>query len=576
MLPRFRPAARLALLAVPFLVGGYALAEAPREAAPTPRTQGDKAVPNAAAELDQKIIAEAKDHSQVMANLQHLSDVIGPRLTGSANLERANRWAEEKMKSYGLVNVRLEPWEIPVGWERGTATMRLIEPNNRPLLIAAAGWSPGTKGKVTGPVVVLNARTKEELEKYKGKLKNAIVLRTPPSNVAPITDLNYLGGPPAAKKDRKKDEAKKEEPKAGAATDEPKKEEPKKDAPPSANQPPRPNFAEMAAIRQEMDAILKSEGAAAVLSDSNKPHGLLVTTGGWRGGDRAAEQDPIARLFVAHEHYALLYRLASAKDAKPPVVELEVSNKFVPGPITVFNTIGEITGSEKPDEVVVVGAHLDSWDLASGTTDNGTGSCVVLETARVLSEMAKAGNRPKRTIRFCLFTGEEQGLWGSRKYVEKHKDEMAKHQLALVHDTGTGRVLGFATHGREKAKAILDPELESLKSLDGWRGLDLGSLGGSDHQSFHSSGVPGFACRQDNDEYRLTHHTQTDTFDKAKEPNLIQGVTVMAVTATRAANLPELLPRETPAGGGFGPKRGGRGDEPKKDAKKPEEKKPPQ
>lgn len=561
MLSRFRPAARFTLLAAPFLLGGYALAEAPREAAPAPRAPGATAAPSAAAELDQKIIAEAKEHSQVMANLQHLSDVIGPRLTGSANLERANRWAEEKMKAYGLVNVRLEPWEIPVGWERGTVNMKLLEPNTRPLLAAAAGWSPGTKGKVTGPVVVLNARTKEELEKYKGKLKNAIVLRTPPSNVAPVTDLNYLGGPPAAKKDFKRDGKK----------DEAKKEEPKKDAPPSANQPPRPNFAEMMALRQEMDAFLKTEGAAAVLSDSNKPHGLLVTSGGWRQGDRATEQDPIARLYVAHEHYALLYRLATAKDAKPPVVELEVTNKFVPGPITVFNTIGEITGSEKPDEVVVVGAHLDSWDLASGTTDNGTGSCVVLETARVLSEMAKAGHRPKRTIRFCLFTGEEQGLFGSRKYVEKHKDEMAKHQIALVHDTGTGRVLGFAAHGAEKTKAILDPELESLKTLDGWRGIDLGGLGGSDHQSFHGSKVPGFACRQDNDEYRLTHHTQTDTFDKAKEPNLIQGVTVMAVTATRAANLPELLPRETPAGGGFGPKRGGR-DEPKK----PDEKKPPQ
>jgi Zn-dependent M28 family amino/carboxypeptidase len=232
-------------------------------------------------------------------------------------------------------------------------------------------------------------------------------------------------------------------------------------------------------------------------------------------------------------------------------VEVEVTNKFIPGPVTVYNTVGEIPG-EKADEFVVVGAHLDSWDLAQGTTDNGTGSCVVLETARLI---AKSGVKPKRTIRFVLFSGEEQGLHGSKQYVARHKDEMPKTSVALVHDTGTGKVLGFGLQGREVIKPIMDRELVSLKNADGFRGVSLRSMGGTDHLSFEAAGVPGFACDQDMDEYRLTHHTQSDTFDKAKEPNLIQGAQVMAVTAMRIANLPDLLPRDKPKGN-FGGKRG--------------------
>jgi Zn-dependent M28 family amino/carboxypeptidase len=245
---------------------------------------------------------------------------------------------------------------------------------------------------------------------------------------------------------------------------------------------------------------------------------------------------------MAHEHYMLLYRLAT-RENEVTRVEVEISNKFIPGPVTVYNPIGEIRGSEKPDEIVVVGAHLDSWDLGSGTTDNGTGSCVVLETARAVALLAKSGSPPKRTIRFCLFSGEEQGLHGSRKYVEKYKDDLPKHSVALVHDTGTGKVFGFGMQGRKAMIPFLEPHLDSLRSLEGWKGLDPGRINGTDHQSFEAAGVPGFACRQDTDEYRLTHHTQSDTFDKAKEPNLIEGAQVMAVTAVRIANLPELLPR---------------------------------
>jgi hypothetical protein len=489
-----------------------------------------------AAELDLKIIADAQKTSEIMKNLGYMSDVIGPRLTGSVNLKRANEWAAEVMKKYGLQNVKLEPWEIPIGWERGTATMKLIDPDNgRSLTVCSAGWTTGTKGKIISDVIIMNARTKADLEKYKGKLKDAVILTREPTKVNPITDLSYGpggGGP------RKKDEAKKDEAKADDKKDDPKKAEEKK--PEEKKGGGRLGGFDQA-FQRELTEFIRAEGAAVMLRDSGKPHNLLVTTGGWRGTDRANAPEPLPSLFIAHEHYALLYRLASRPDAKTKV-EVEISNKFIPGPITVYNTVGEIPG-EIADEFVVVGAHLDSWDLAQGTTDNGTGSCIVLETARLI---ARSGVKPKRTIRFVLFTGEEQGLHGSKQYCIRHKDEMAKTSVALVHDTGTGKVLGFGLQGREAIKPIMDKELVALKNVGGFNGVTLRGMGGTDHLSFESVGVPGFACDQDMDEYRLTHHTPSDTFDKAKEPNLIQGAQVMSVTAMRVANLPALLPRERP------------------------------
>jgi carboxypeptidase Q len=528
------------------------------------RAQAQDAAPAAANDpalnLDAKIIADAQKTSEIMKNLAYLSDVIGPRLTGSANVKRANEWTAEVMKSYGLANVHLEPWEIPVGWERGTATMKLVDPDNgRSLMVAAAGWTPGTHGKIVADVVVINARTKADLEKYKGKLKGAVILRGEPQKIAPITDLSYpIGGGP-----RKKDNAK-----DGEKKDQPRKEEAKE-----AGKEPRPKNAGRAgmgfgdfAFRRELAEFIRTEGAAVMLQDSGKPYELLNMTGSWRtpgpaakdGGDRATAPEPMPTLFITHEHYALLYRLATRPEPATTKVEVEITAKLIPGPITVYNTVGEIPG-EKADEFVVVGAHLDSWDLAQGTTDNGTGSCVVLEAARLL---VRSGVKPKRTIRFVLFTGEEEGLHGSRQYVARHKDEMPKTSVALVHDTGTGKVLGFGLQGRAAIQPILEKELVSLKAV-GFTGVTLRSLNGTDHQSFEAVGVPGFACAQDMDEYRLTHHTQADTFDKAKEPNLIQGAQVMAVTAMRVANLPNLLPRDRPAGSGFN--RGPRGGEPKKD-----------
>lgn len=518
----------------------------------------------AAAELDAKIIADETKNSEIMTNLQYISDVIGPRLTGSANLKRANEYAAEKMKSYGLENVHLEPWQIPVGWERGTVHFKLLEPENgRDITAAAAGWSPSTKGKIVGPVVYVSATNAKELEAYKGKLKDAIVLRSPPANVAPINSTGpnpYItGGPGGGRGGRRGGQGGAGAPGAqgaggaraaagGAAATPPPAGDGGNRGAAQAAQPPvqgqgrRGGFGRGGPMAAEIAELLRKEGVACTLTDSGKPHGLLNMSGSWgRGGDRQSAGEPIPQLYVTHDHYAMLYRLATRKEGTTKA-ELEITNKFIPGPVIVYNTVGEIKGSEKPDEFVVVGAHLDSWDLGTGTTDNGTGSSVVLETARLL---AKCGVKPKRTIRFVLFTGEEEGLHGSREYVKAHKAEMPKTSMALVHDTGTGKVTAIGTQGFTACTPILQKELACLKKL----GVEINDrgVGGSDHQSFGRANspesVPGFAFQQDSAEYRLTHHSQSDTFDKARPDDLKQGAEVMAITAMRIANLPKLLPR---------------------------------
>jgi hypothetical protein len=467
--------------------------------------QAPPAAPDANA-LDQQVLAEAKRGSEIMANLTYLSDEIGPRLTGAAALTRASRWAEEKMKAYGLTDVRLEPWYLPEGWERGPATARLIEPNNgRSLSLASMGWWPGTNGKVPGNVVILNAEDTKDFAAYKGKLKGAIVLAGAPFQLLPLEEIDKPGLPLAF-------------------------------VPTKLHMRP---FEEQVAFQKALVEFLVQEGAVALLLDAGKPFNLLFTRGGWMGKDRPSAVRRLSMLYVAHDHYAMLHRLAGRPAPARTRLELDVQNTFV-GPLSVYNTVGEIKGSDKPDEFVVVGAHLDSWDLGQGTVDNGTGSVIVLEAARIL---AKCGAKPKRTIRFVLFTGEEQGLHGSAAYIEKHADEMPRISACLVHDNGTGKVTGIDVKHRPVVRTLLEEQLGELKKL-GVTDFQGAFSGGSDHASFEKVGVPGLCFKQEWAGYRLSHHSQADTLERAREPELIQGAQVMAVTALRIANLDRLLPRD--------------------------------
>jgi carboxypeptidase Q len=492
------------------VAGGWAVIHAQQPAAATKD-------PNA--ESDDKILAEVHDHNEIMANLEYLSDVIGARLTGSENLKKANDWTRQKFSDYGAANPHLESWTIARTWERGAASGRIVSPSLHPLEIASYAWAPSTNGAVRGPVVYVKAQSVDDLAQYKGKLKGAIVISAAPAPLPPA-------GQPAPN------------PVTIPYGDSIVLVAPHR---PGAQVTPGPGFREYVRARTE---FYKSEGVLATLTDSGKPDGLLNMTGlGGRNYDIA----PIPAAFVSAESYGMIWRLLQRG---PVQLELDLKNSIGDKPVEVYNTVAEIRGSEKPDEIVLLGAHLDSWDLGTGSTDNGTGSMIVMEAARALE---KSGVRPKRTIRFVLFSGEEQGLNGSRAYVAAHKDELPKFSAALIHDVGTGRVISISLMRNYQDRELMDKVVAPLRSL-GLLELSERWMTGSDHASFDEAGVPGFFCIQDPAQYFETHHSQADTFDQAHELDLVEGAQVMAVWAYNVAQLPDLLPRKpvtptAPAGG---------------------------
>ena len=281
--------------------------------------------------------------------------------------------------------------------------------------------------------------------------------------------------------------------------------------------------------------MLNDEQAHALLIGSDKMYGLLNMSTLSR--DYGASAVPTA--FMAREDYLYLWRLLDGGTLVQ--AEVNLGGALSGAPVTVYNTVAEITGTEKPDEVVMIGGHLDSWDLGTGATDNGTGSMAVLEAARALQ---KSGLKTKRTIRFVLFTGEEQGLNGSREYVKMHKDEMSKISGVLIHDSGTGKVLTLGLMGNYNARESMDRVLFPLSELAGIMEPTLRSEGGSDHVPFDEAGVPGFWCVQEPADYDKTHHSQADTLDRVRWDDLTEGAEVLAVFAYNTAQLPELLPRK--------------------------------
>ncbi len=472
------------------------------------RAAAQQAQPTAApaeaiASADRQLFGEVKERNEVLANLEYLTDMIGPRLTGTEKLAQANRWTLEMFRKYGLSNAHLEGWTIARAWNRGTARGRIVSPTEHPLTLASAGWSPSTPGAVRGPVVYVSARRPEDLAPYKGKLKGAIVITAEPQK---LPEPYEVPRPPVLDPYGPSPEA-------------------------ILFGPGAQRFA------RERDAFLKAERALGVLRDSDKAHGLLNMGG---IGGRTYDVGLLPTAYVTAEDYRLVWRLMKRG---PVEVEFELTNSFGDKPVEVFNTVAEIPGSEKPDEVVILGAHLDSWDLGTGATDNGTGSMAVLEAARALQRL---GLKPKRTIRFILFSGEEQGLNGSRAYAEAHKAELAKISGVLVHDTGTGRVLTIGLQGNYQDREVMDRIVAPLREL-GLLELSLRSTRGTDHASFNDTGVPGFFCIQDPAEYRKTHHSQSDTFDKIWKDDLVQGAQVLAAWAYNVAQWPDLLPRKPAA-----------------------------
>jgi carboxypeptidase Q len=454
-----------------------------------------------------RLLEQAMNRSEVMQNLQHLSDVIGPRLSGSPAMRRANEWTAERFKQYGLT-AALEPYTFGVTWERGSATFRLLAPFTRAITAHSWAWTEGTGGKLlSGRVVLTDLSTPESLAVYRDKVKGAWVLTRPPF---PTWNPD---GPPMTAADSAKLEEQIELRRSLTADT---------------------SAAAVAARRQfqiDLPYMLKSAGALGTIIDGAKEHGLMTMSG---SPTRVA---PLPSVVISHEDYSMLARLIGA--GVTPRLEGRVENGIGKTPVQQWNTVAEIKGSEKPGQVVILGAHLDSWDLGTGVTDNGTGSMVVLEAARAI---AQSGLKPKRSIRFILFSGEEQGLLGSRAYAEAHQSRADSIQTVLVIDNGTGAITGQALQGRKDLEGLWKQLLAPVAKLDADSVRDA-NKNGTDHLSFLPYGVPGFNFDQISRGYNHTHHSQTDTFDKAVPGDLKQAAAVMAVTAYELANLPELLPR---------------------------------
>jgi hypothetical protein len=434
-----------------------------------------------------KLLKEIKDHAEVVSRVEYLADRIGPRLTGSEQLRQAQRWALAELKKLGAENVHEEAYDFGLAWTRGVDSARLLTQNSIRFRVDQLAWSPATKGAVQGELLLVDARNLEELKAYSGQLKGRILLRTNPSDKRPPL--------------------------------------------------PRRQGGDMAAYQAEQAAMtqfLLNEKALAVLMMSGRKNGLSFTTAG-PGRDPGKPAIPAA--YVPQEPYKMLLRQVAGKE--PVRLELSLGGTFSAKPVQAYNVVGELRGTEKPDEVVIVGAHLDSWDLGTGATDNATGSAVALEVLRALQA---TGLKPKRTLRVILWSGEEEGLLGSRAYVEAHKAELDAIQAVLVHDMGTGMVRGFDLQAREDSRAFMAQAIAPLNDL-GVRELSLRVMNSTDHAPFDRAGVPAFAAIQDPvDYFEGTHHSQMDYADHLQPDQLVQGAQAMAGTAWELLNMAARLP----------------------------------
>ena len=392
--------------------------------------------------MTQAILEEIDKRSELMANIEYLCDMIGPRLTGSPNLTKANQWTRDKFQAVWPVECHLEPWIIDRAWTSGEAKGRVVVPVEQRILLESSGWSPSTEGPKRGPVVHVKAQSADELSR---------IQRPAQRSVGPA-----LGGLSAAL--------------AQAAQANLDGEMRKRIRDYMRMRAFRPEPQEVPGCRRRRRHLDRLEQRTRTDQHDGRIEQLLA--------GRASEA------FLTTESYGLIWRLLKRG---PVEVEIDLQNTFSKGEVEVYNTVAEIPGSDKSDEVVLIGGHIDSWDLGTGATDNGTGIMAVLEAARALKAV---GVKPRRTIRFVLFSGEEEGLHGSRAYVKAHEKEMPKISGVLVHDMGTGRVKSIGLQDRYDLREIMDQVVEPFKEAVNLEELSMRNMMGTDHMSFLPHGVP--------------------------------------------------------------------------------------
>lgn len=457
----------------------------------------------------QKLVDEGKNHNNVMFFMNSIAKDIGPRLTGSNKLARGQQWAMEQFKKMGCTNVHLDKWgEVPVGFERGVhQSCKMVEPYDVDMAFTTTDWTNGTNGKVKADAILAPMTGQDVIDHasdFKGKW---VVLPMMPR------PTGGPGGPP-----------------------------------PAGGPPPNP--------QADVVAELSKLPIAGIISGSRTD--LVLTSGSWNlpnppGTPRDTPATPKSydnhpgpvRVSIGKSDYDRIIRNFDFK--RKVVLEIEAENKWIKGPVPQYNVVADIKGSEKPDEIVIIGGHFDSWDGpgSQGASDNGTGSAVTLEAARLLTS---AGAKPKRTIRFILWSGEEQGLYGSVNYVKNHPDELDKISAVLIDDGGSNYQGGFVV--LQTMKQMFDDAIAPMVAAfpdypQTIRVVDtMPRGGGSDHASFNAVGVPGFfTIETGKQDYNFVHHTQYDNLNYVIPEYLVQSSTNFAVVSYSLACAPTMLPR---------------------------------
>ncbi len=523
-----------------------AIVAAPQAQAPVP----------AAETLDTAMIAKIREEglkrSQVMDHISWLSDVYGPRLTGGPGIMQASEWALKKFSEWGLANGHREPFAFGKGWTLERFSAHLIEPQIEPLIGFPGAWTPGTNGPVTADVILAQIATEADFQKFRGKLKDKIVLTQPKRAV------RMLEGPFVLRMT---------EPEFAEAATVP---------PPAAGRGAAAGRGtaggrgagrgDVVSFAQKLQQFYKDEGVVALFNrggDSDtaaggselswrqqRPDGgtIFPTGSGSRGADAGTGLPTVT---LAVEHYNRMVRVLEKN--LPVRVELNIQTRFHDETTpNGFNVIAELPGSDPvlKDEVVLLGAHFDSVAAGTGATDNATGSAAMMEALRILKTV---GAKPRRTIRIGLWGGEEQGLLGSRSYVEQHFGSVATRTLLPDHenlsvyfnsDNGTGRVRGIWLQSNPAAEPIFRQWMKPLADL-GVTAIGPRSVASTDHSSFDAVGLPAFQFMVDRLEYNSrTHHSNMDTFDRVQADDMIQHATVVAIFAYNAAMRDEKLPRK--------------------------------
>ena len=512
-------------------------------------------------EVVHRIKQEAFKRSQVMETLYEMTDVLGPRLTNSPGMDEAAAWAVAQAEEWGLENAALEPWSpFGRGWSTSRFSAHLIEPQYAPLIGVPMAWTPGTDGVLRDTPVFAPLQSKDdhedrvaELERYmeawRGKLRDKMVLLSEPPHLTPATEAPS----------RRYDSSELGERSEARDPVEPIEIDPHNIVYPD-NDYDRQRFRAHAPawawrvlgkkrreLRNRLNEFFVEEGVALVIRPSWRGNGGTIFPSG-SGSRRMEDPLPPPSISLTAEHYNRIARLVRHGD--PVTLEVEVRARMHTDDLEGANVVAEIRGSSRPDEVVIIGAHFDDVVYATGTTDNAAGCAVMMEVMRILKTL----DLPlERTVRMVLWTGEEEGLLGSKAYVREHfgdprtmelKPEQEKVSAYYNLDNGTGKIRGVHLQGNDMVRPIFSSWLGPFHD-HGASTLTIRNTGGTDHLSFDAVGIPGFQFIQDPVEYSSrTHHSNMDVYDRAVPADLMQASAIVAAFVYQTANREELLPRK--------------------------------